>query len=217
MSQPVSLRAAERKAFQATTNDGLWDVMLGVFFWMFAFAPYLSRPLGDFWAAFVFLPIYAVAYAIIALVRRRFVAPRVGKVKFGPQRTGRLMRFSLVMVVVNVLALLLGIAAVLTVGQVSGNVMAILLGLILLCGFSMAGYLLDYPRLYAYGLLLVAGPPVGEWLFQRGLASHHGYPMVFGTISGLMILTGLVVFFRLLRSSPLPPEDLFDEAAGGAG
>ena len=83
MSQPVSLRAAERKAFQATTNDGLWDVMLGVFFWMFAFAPYLSRPLGDFWAAFVFLPIYAVTMLVGGFWEVLFAAVRNHEVNEG--------------------------------------------------------------------------------------------------------------------------------------
>jgi hypothetical protein len=45
---------------------------------------------------------------------------------------------------------------------------------------------------------------VGEWLWNHGHASHHGFPVTFGTSAGIMILTGLVVFFRLLHNNPLP-------------
>ena len=56
MSQKISLREAERKAFRSRYNDGLWDILLGCFFLMFVIAPYLSASLGDFWSSAVFLP-----------------------------------------------------------------------------------------------------------------------------------------------------------------
>jgi hypothetical protein len=72
--------------------------------------------------------------------------------------------------------------------------------------FSMAGYFYDYPFLYAYGVLTALAIPVGEWLWQQGLASHHGYPVVFGTISGIILLIGLGKLFRLLGQE-LPQID----------
>ena len=58
MSQQISLREAERKAFRITHNDGLWDVLLGCYALMFVIAPYLSTSLGDFWSSAVFLPFW---------------------------------------------------------------------------------------------------------------------------------------------------------------
>ena len=82
------------------------------------------------------------------------------------------------------------------------------LGLIFLIGFSTAAYFLDFPRLYVYGLLCALGTPIGEWLYQNMGASHHGYPIVFGTLAGVMILTGLVTFARFLQNNPLPAGDM---------
>ena len=54
MSQPISLKEAERKVFQSTANDGLWDIFLGIFFLEFVIAPFLSESMGDFWSVAVF-------------------------------------------------------------------------------------------------------------------------------------------------------------------
>lgn len=68
--------------------------------------------------------------------------------------------------------------------------------------FSAAAFILDIPRLYLYGLMLFIAPPIGEWLYQNQGASHHGFPIVFGFSAGVMILTGLVLFIRLLIIMP---------------
>jgi hypothetical protein len=79
-------------------------------------------------------------------------------------------------------------------------------GLILLLAFSLAAYFLDFGRLYLYGLLVGLSPLVGEWLWNQGIATHHGFPMTFGTAAGIMILVGLAVFARLLRDNPVPTQ-----------
>lgn len=213
MSQGISLKEAERKAFRTKYNDGLWDIFLGCFFLIFVIAPYLSSTLGDFWSSAVFLPFWAALFLGIYLIRKRVVTPRIGIVKFGRARTAKLMRFSLVMLVLNVVVFILGIAAAASVGKVSGQTTSIGFGLILLMGFSIAAYFLDFPRLYLYGLLVGLSPLVGEWLYNNGKATHHGFPVTFGTASAVMILVGLIIFIRLLRDNPLPTEDLPPEMA----
>lgn len=206
MQSPVSLKSAERKAFQSTFADGLWDVFIGFFALEFAIAPLLSKSLGDFWSSAVFLPVWGVVYLAIWLTRKHVVAPRIGVVSFGKVRRQKLQKFSLVMLVANVLMFVLGILAALSFGKFSGFGIASLLGLFLLAGFSTAAYILDCPRLYLYGLLLFAAPLVGEWLYANHGAGHHGYPIVFGFSAGVMILTGLALFIRLLKNNP-PVDD----------
>ena len=48
--------------------------------------------------------------------------------------------------------------------------------------------------------MTATAPLIGEMLWQEGLASHHGYPITFGVLSGLMILIGLVLFIQVVRS-----------------
>jgi hypothetical protein len=211
MSQPISLKEAERKAYRAVADDGLWDVLLGCFVLLFALAPLLSEPLGDFWSSMIFLPFWGLVYGAIWLLRRRVVAPRVGRATLGRARRARLSTFTRVLLAVNVLALILGVVVALNYASVPGLLVAGLLGAALLIAFTFAAYLLDFPRFYVYGLLLGLSPLVGEWLFVNGYAPHHGYPVVFGFTAAVMILTGLVVFVRLLLANPVPAETALPE------
>ena len=71
-----------------------------------------------------------------------------------------------------------------------------------MAGFYLAGSMLEYPRLYVYGSILLIAPMIGEWLYSFHGASHHGYPIVFGITSGLMFLIGTITFIRLLKEHP---------------
>lgn len=213
MSQQISLKGAERKAFRATQNDGLWDVLLGCFALMFVIAPYLSTSLGDFWSSAVFLPFWALVYLAIGLVRKHVVKPRLGTVRFGPARRARLARFTVVMLAVNIVTLILGFVAAWKIGSVPGQMFSIVFGMGLLTGFSLAAYFLDFSRLYVYGLLVGLSPLVGEWLWRRGYAAHHGFPLTFGISASIMILVGLALFVRLLRDNPVPVEETPSEGA----
>ncbi len=213
MSEQISLKDAERKAFRITYNDGLWDIFLGCFFLMFVIALYLSPSLGDFWSSAVFLPFLSLVYVAIWLIRRYVVTPRIGMVKFGQARRVKLAKFTVVMLVLNVAALILGSVAALNSGSIPGQMTSILFGMILLVGFSIAAYFLDFNRLYIYGLLGGLSPVIGEWLWNHGYASHHGFPITFGTSAGIVILVGLVIFIRLLRDNPVPTEGIPSEEA----
>lgn len=213
MSQRISLRDAERKAFRTTYNDGLVDIFLGCFLLMFVIAPYLSASLGDFWSSAVFLPFWALVYLAIRLIRRYVVTPRIGTARFGQARRARLARFTGVMLAINAVALVLGFVAALSFGRVPGQTISIAFGMVLLMGFSIAAYSLDFNRLYIYSLLVGLSPLVGEWLWGRGYATHHGFPITFGISAGVMIVVGLTVFVRLLLDNPVPVEGIPSEEA----
>lgn len=206
MSQQISLKEAERKVFHSTANDGLWDIFLGIFFLEFVIAPFLSESMGDFWSAAIFLPVWAVAYSVIRFLRKKVVEPRIGVVKFGPTRISKMKRFSYVMLAFNVIALGLGVWAAFSVDKASGDPIPYMFSLVLLSGFSLAAFFLDINRLYLYGLLIALAPVAGEWLWKNGYASHHGWPITFGVISGIMVLIGMSMFIRILRSAPIPNE-----------
>lgn len=213
MSQEISLKDVEKKVVRTTYNDGLWDILLGCFFSMLAVAPFLSASLGDFWSSAVFVPFWGLVFVIIRSIRKYVVSPRVGIVRFGRARKTKLVKLSLVMLVVNIATFILGVFAAVNVGRASGQMTSIFLGLILLVGFSIAAYFLDFSRLYIYGLLVGFSPLIGEWLWIRGFASHHGFPITFGTAAGIMILVGFFVFARLLRDNPVPVEGMPSEEA----
>jgi hypothetical protein len=201
----MTLREAEDKVFKTTFHDGLWDILLGCIVLMFALAPLLSTTLGDFWSSMVFLPFWGLVMLAIWLLRKHVVAPRVGVVRLGRAHRQKLVRFNVVLVLLNLAALALGTVVALRSGA-RGSMVALVFGLLLLAGFTVAGYILGFRRLYLYGLLLWLAPIVGEWLYSTYGVPHHGFPITFGLTAAIMITTGLVIFGRLLRDNPLPPQ-----------
>ena len=206
MSSNKVLLEADRKVFQASFEDGLLDIFLAAFVLMFAVGPLLSVYLGDFWSSFIFLPFWGVLYLLLRWLRKQYVQPRLGRVTFGSIRKKKMRTATIILFVLNVIFLGLGLVSFfLPVGNWVLN--SFRFGAIMLILFSVSGYFMDLPHLYIYGVLLALGMPVGEWLFQEGIASHHGFPVVFGIATGIIFLRGLYKFVTLMRTTPPPPEE----------
>ena len=212
MSKEISLKEAEKKVFRSAYDDGMWDILIGSVLFMMVIAPFLSTSLGDFWSAGVFVPVWALVYVAIRLVRSRIVKPRIGEVRFGASRIKKLRKFTLILLVINIVAFILGLVSA-RYYRDTGWVPSFSLGLILLAGFSLAAYFLDSPRFYLYGLMIVLAVPAGEWLYQNMGFSHHGYPVSFGLASTTIITVGLVKFIQLVRNHPMPPNGLASREA----
>jgi hypothetical protein len=204
------LETLEQRTFRTVTDDGLWDVLIAAVFANLAIAPLLSEDLGDFGSSALLAPVWLATYLVIRVVRRRIVNPRVGTVRFGIERRRRLRKLTIVMLVVNVLAAVLGTVAFIgvqldwldlgdgSIGYPLG------LGITILIGFSGAASVTGIARYYLYGLMLAGAPLVGEWLWREGLSTHHGYPIVFGTAAAIIFVTGIARFIAVLRDHPLP-------------
>jgi hypothetical protein len=198
------LKRLERSTYRAATDSGLWDMFLAGVFAMLAVGPLLSVHLGDFWSTAVFIPFWAGGLWAIHYVQTRVIRPRLGVVEFSAPRKRRLATLGVVMLVANVLALILGIFAATRTPTIQDDIVPISFSLVLLGGFSTAAFVLGIPRVFAYGVLLATAPPVGEFLFRRGYASHHGFPVVFGLSAAIILVSGIVRFLRFL---PPPPAD----------
>ena len=194
----ADLQRIERSTFRSVADSGLWDIVLASLVAMFAIAPLLSGRLGDFWSAAVFLPFFAILLLGIRVVQARVIQPRIGIVEFSRQRLRRLTVLSVVMLVVNIVFFAVGIVAVARAPSLQGPIVPLTMSLMVLVGFSLAAFFLEIPRVFGYGLLLSLAPPIGEILFRRGYASHHGFPIVFGVCATVILVSGVVRFVRFL-------------------
>jgi hypothetical protein len=200
----ADLKRIERSTYLSVADSGLWDLLLASIVAMFAIAPLLSVYLGDFWSSAVFIPVFAAVLVMIRVVQARVIRPRVGTVDFARPRRQRLVTLSVIMLVVNVIALVVGLVVSTRAPVVDGDIVPVGMSLALLVCFSLGAYLLEIPRVFVYGLLLAVAPLVGEALFRRGYASHHGFPVVFGVCATVILVCGIVRFSRFL---PPPSTD----------
>jgi hypothetical protein len=205
MSVPVSLKDAERKAFTATFQDGVWDIVLGLQLLAWGVAPLLEEtlPLSDFWVAILSLPIMLVLWA-----GKKFVTtPRMGLVKFGPKRKAGLRAMVVIVCVLLLVAALLGfliatnrVRPELTTGL---SIPLVAWALPLIMCFSAAAYFTDVNRLYVYGVLFAISMPI-RIIFKQSPDLRGISLMGFFVAGGIILLTGVVLAIRFLRDYPIP-------------
>lgn len=207
MLNTLSLKDAERKVFRTTFLDGLWDIFIGCFFMQFALAPLLSNRMGDFWSSAVFLPIWAFLLILIWVVKKSVVIPRLGSVKFGATRRAKLTKFTLIMLGINIVALIIGSFFAMRSNISMGLLYSVSMGFMVLLLSSIAAQYLETVRFFIYGCLFFLSLLTGEWLFFNYKIPHHGFPITFGISGVIIILTGIILFLRLLKNYPLPEID----------
>jgi hypothetical protein len=204
--EKISIDRADREVFRSAFDDGLVDILLSSFVLMWAVAPWLSESIGDFWSSAIFLPIWGLFFIAVALVRKYWIRPRAGVVKFGVARKKKLTAFTWIMLILNVLFLVLGMLAFFN-PVVSPWTRTLPLAVMVLIASGLAGYFLDVPRFFVYGLLFAGGFFLGEWLYQNYGFAHHGYPVVFGTLTVVIFLVGIYRLIAFIKENPLLDEE----------
>ena len=194
----ADLKSIERSTYRAALDSGLWDIFLASLVAMFAIAPLLSVHFGDFLASAVFLPVFAAELVAIRVIQNRVVEPRIGCVELAPPRRQRMLVFGVVMLVVNVVGLVAGLVVAARSPVIGGPIVPLTFSMVILIGFTLASFFLEIPRVFLYGFLLAVAPIVGEALFVRGYASHHGFPIVFGVCSVVILVSGFLRFRSFL-------------------
>jgi hypothetical protein len=214
MSQSVSLKELERKAFRSTFQDGLWDIFLGLLLLNMGGGTLLGgsgmSPLGSM----VVLTGFVLLVLLGFWAGKKFITtPRIGVAKFGPQRKSKLKMVRLVLflsVLVGVLMFIWG------VGAWSGRLPYLLGELPIpayvwavqcLVVFGLAAYFMDVPRFYLYAVLYALPFPLGILLARNtDLAGSVCMALTFGIAGGVMVLWGVILFVRFLRQYPAPAE-----------
>jgi hypothetical protein len=211
MSQTINLKELERKAFRSTFQDGLWDMYLGFLLLTMGMGPVLpALNTSIMWALVILLMLSVLACLAFWAGKKFITTPRMGLVKFGPQRKAKLKKTRAVLF----LSALLGVStfvlrAMWNIEWAAIPIPAYVWAVQAIVVFGLGAYFLDVSRFYAYGMLYAIPVPVGIVLLQNtGLPGLMFLP--FGVSGGIMVIIGVVLFIRFLRDYPISAEGTLD-------
>jgi hypothetical protein len=213
MSQNFDLKEIERKAFRSVHQDGLWDIYIGGLLMVLSLMFSIPES-GEGELTYIGLALLGVAimFAIFQLGKKYVTTPRMGQVRFGPERQKRKITMAWIMgiYVLGTLGVFLYSLYVWNASS-SGQVVdmpispslerifvASLAALIAGTSMTVISYFKEFMRGYYIALLMAAG-------FFFTLVFDMTTPMI---VAGTLILVpGLVLFFNFLRQHPLPPRE----------
>lgn len=155
----------------------------------------------------------------VTLIKKFIVAPRIGLVRYGPERKARLRRLAIVMAVFFLLTLALfgmTISAIYLREPIfNGSIewafpldlVHTAAGVFIFSIFCVIGYMNDYLRLYFYGFLFGLG-----YVVSTALQDITGNPFYWPwALAGLVaVVTGLILFLHFLRDYPNPQEPVLE-------
>ena len=211
MSQTISLKDLERKAFRSTFQDGLWDIFLGFLLLNMGGGTLLGGSEMSILGSMVVLTLFAGLVLLGFWAGKKFITtPRIGSVEFGEQRKGKLKKVRLVLFVSVLLGVLMAVWGVgARVGGLPHAIGRVPLPAYVWAAqcvvvFSLAAYFMDVTRFYPYGVLYALPFPLGIVLAQNtSLSGSVSMALTFGLAGGVMVSVGLVLFFRFLRRYPV--------------
>ncbi|MHC4355402.1 MAG: hypothetical protein ACYS0H_22105 [Planctomycetota bacterium] len=208
----LNLTDIEKRAYRSTFQDGIWDIFLGSTLLTLAVIALLSnRGMPEGRQMTVLIVLQAAALAFFIAGKKYITVPRMGFVKFGARRKGKIRKSHVVLLGSAVM----GAIAFLVTSQAMRDTPSERLRLIdfmplvwavnAMVVFSLLGHYLDCPRLYGYGVLFALPVPV-----DRAIKTFVGVnlsPVAFAVPAIVMLAIGVVLLIRFLRTYPGQPQE----------
>ena len=189
----IDLKELERKAYTSYYNDGLLEVFLGVTILLMGLAIRF-----DVTYLFGVIPVFAMTSW--AGAKRTITVPRIGMVRFGPERQLRVKKEKLFFTIYFAITLIAGVVVFIlfsrsidTARRIFGSYPLAPIGAIGALALVFLGYWKQIRRLHLYALLVIAaifGSP------HLGIEPPH-YMMGLGAV---VLLIGLVLLSRFLAA-----------------
>jgi hypothetical protein len=213
MSTQLNLKEIERKAFRSTYQDGLLDLEFGLV--VICMSIFIFRPASGYSPINIILAVCAIAAAnLLFWAGKKYITlPRMGQVRFGPQRARRKRTMVIVMSVIVLIQVVLLVLQFLALAKPESAVnitrlmpdrarmdllVASIGALIVLLGMTVMAYFTDFPRGYYIAIMMALA------VFLMIYLNQPIYPVIIG---GLIILPGVVLFVRFLKTYPLQKKD----------
>ena len=201
MEMVPDLKKVESKTFRLLfLSDGLIDIYLGL-----ALIPYIVWIYSG-WAgsAFLYGAVFILLYPPLVYMKKRVIEPRVGSIKPGSRRR----RKNRLLVLATIICVMITIGLVIFTSQAAGATNHMVLGIPLVFWIFGLGtvvaalvvaWLVDWPRVIQYGLLVAITIPLDAVYFLRtGRIPQTVIPML------VMVGTGVFLLLRFLKRYPKP-------------
>jgi hypothetical protein len=216
MSTQLDLKEIELKAFKSTYQDGLWDILYGLM--VVGMSLFLYHPAEGYGPKNIILMVvmFGVFYGLFVAGKIFITLPRMGQVRFGAVRKQKN----------RTLAIVLGVFVLIQVGMVgltalgwlnpeastklndflnqpgshlSGLlVVAAIASLMFGTSFIVIAFFTDFLRGYYIAILMALAVFLMIYLNQRA------YALIIG---GLILVPGLFLLVRFLKTYPLQRKD----------
>jgi hypothetical protein len=201
MNDAMDLKTLERTAWRSYHQDGLWDIYLGLILW--ALAIFLGGGLdaveNDLWRLLAYTVLISGAFLIFWAGKRYITVPRLGQVKFGPERKRRMLHLALILggftLVTVVLVILTATAKSNNASLPPGLPVYLFAGLFVGTVIATIAWFNDYPRGYYIAVIYALCFGLGEYLNNFAIF----------WIGGLLVMVpGVYLFIRFLKEHPKP-------------
>lgn len=187
MDRSTQMKDIERKVYISYNRDGIWDLLLGLWF--------LST--GIFFVydlAFMMGITVVVFIPVLPQIKRAITMPRLGYVKFSPERQDQINRGRKKMVYMNLIAVLLGLFAFVAfmdegdLRDTFQDLGLIPFGIVLSGMIGAVGLFFALRQFIVYAILILA-----IFVAAHFAGSHPAFyflvPGVIFTVIGLIMLT----------------------------
>ncbi len=208
MNEKINLKELQRKAWRSMFQDGLWDIFLGLLLFNMASGTLLDEMrISDGLRIGIYIGVEVLAMLLMFLGKRYITMPRMGTASFG--QYGKVKRNRVQLLLFG--SFLLGLIAWLAfsgggelgvLGISRAYVGAIFWVVNMLVVFGLAGYFLDFPRLYLIGILYAIPIPLDIFIRQYWHTDAWAFP-IFAVPSLIILGVGVVLFIRFLRNYPV--------------
>jgi hypothetical protein len=202
MTKQNTLRDVEKKAYMSYHQDGLLDIVIGLYALAFGIGIIVDRILEFGFATIMPAIIISIVLPIWIQAKRTITMPRIGFVKFGARGSNKLFALLLGLAVAG-----LGVAMAFGVFMMGQNGRPWWFEIVFQYGMlwiglgaaaigSLFAYTMGLKRLHGYGFLTLA-------LFVSGyfLGIPFEYPLL--VIGSIIIASGAVLLVKFIRRYPL--------------
>jgi hypothetical protein len=204
MTKQNTLREIEKKAYMSYHQDGLLDIVIGLYALAFGLGIAMDRIWGFSFAAIMPAILISIVLPIWIQAKRKITMPRIGFVKFGARGSNKLFAIFLGLAVAG-LGVALAFGVFMATGQngtpfwieILFQYGMIWIGLGAAVIGSLFAYTMGLKRLHGYGLLTLA-------LFASGHFLGVPFEYLLLAIGSVIIASGATLLVQFIRRYPLP-------------